>query len=155
MKHRTLSVLLVCILLISILPSRVFATEPSCIINGNVILFDDGSYIERSTSELSTRTTNTKSGKATYNYRNSEGTLLWQAVLSGTFTYTGTTSTCTGASCSVTIYDSNWYQVSKSTSYSGNTATAQLTMGQKVLGVTISKPSYTLTLSCDANGNLS
>lgn len=154
MKHRILTILLLCAVLISVLPAPAFAADSSPS-NLSTVHFDDGSYLEKYISENSARATNSKSGTATYNYRDSDGTLMWQAVLSGTFTYTGSTSTCTSASCSVTIYNSNWYQISKSTSRSGNTATTQLTMGQKVLGVTISKPSYTLTLSCDANGNLS
>ncbi len=45
--------------------------------------------------------------------------------------------------------------VSKSNRVSGNTGYTYLTMGQKALGVTISKRDYTITLTCDKNGNLS
>lgn len=150
MKRSVISLLLVFALLSAVAPTRCFAAETD-----SIITFDDGSYITVELMEFSARATNTKSGQRVFNYYNSSNTLEWKAVLTASFTYTGSSSTCTSASCSVTIYNSNWYQVSKSTSRSGNTATTQLTMGHKVLGVTISKPSYTLTLSCDANGNLS
>lgn len=150
MKRTIISLLLVFMLLLAAFPVRVFAAE-----NDSIITFDDGSYILVELIESSTRATNSKTGQRVYNYYDSGSTLLWKAVLTANFTYTGSSSTCTSASCSVTVYDSDWYQVSKSTSRSGNTATTQLTMGHKVLGVTVSKPSYTITLSCDANGNLS
>ena len=60
-----------------------------------------------------------------------------------------------GASCSVSISDSSWYVVSRTASRSGNTATANLTMGRRALGVTVSTSNYTITLSCDKSGNLS
>lgn len=59
-----------------------------------------------------------------------------------------------GSYIKVTVYNSNWYTVSKTTTRSGNTATGVLTMGKKVLGITISQPTYTTTLTCDRNGNL-
>lgn len=150
MKRSVISLVLIFTLLLSVFPLHAFAAE-----NDSIITFDDGSYIKVELIESSARATNSKSGQKVYNYYDADSNLDWKAVLTANFTYTGSTSTCTSASCSVTIYDSDWYQVSKSTSRSGNTATTQLTMGHKVLGVTISKPSYTLTLSCDANGNLS
>ena len=154
MRHRFFSLLLACVLIFSAIPNVAFAAENSPNTE-NIITLEDGSYLEIIIISTDIRASHVKSGSKVLNHRSSEGELNWQAVLSASFTYTGTTSTCTSASCSVTIYDGDWYQVSKSTSRSGNTATTQLTMGQKVLGVTISKPSYTITLSCDANGNLS
>lgn len=38
---------------------------------------------------------------------------------------------------------------------SGNTATADLVMGRKFLGITVQKETLNMTLTCDANGNLS
>lgn len=154
MRHRFFSLLLACVLIFSVIPNAAFAAE-NIASTESIITLEDGSYLEVIIISTDMRASEVKSGSKVLNHRSSEGELNWQAVLSASFTYTGTTSTCTSASCSVTIYDDTWYQVSKSTSHSGNTATTQLTMGQKVLGVTISKPSYTLTLSCDANGNLS
>ena len=55
----------------------------------------------------------------------------------------------------VTIYDSSWYTVSKSASKSGNTATGSVIMGDTANGVTVKRVPVSLTLTCDANGNLS
>ena len=121
----------------------------------HIITFEDGSYLEIVVDECATRAINTKNGYKTYTFYDSSDDLKWQAKLNATFTYNGTTSSCTSASCTVTIYDSKWYEISNTTSRSGNTATTQLTMGRKFLGITVSKPEYTITLTCDKNGNLS
>lgn len=134
------------------MPISAHATENEDV---TITTFDDGSYLEIVITEGNTRASNSKSGQKTLSYKNSNGEVEWKAVLSASFTYTGSSATCTSASCTVTTYLNDWYVVSKSTTRNANTATTQLTMGERVLGVTISKPSYTLTLSCDANGNLS
>lgn len=154
MKYRILSFFLVCVLFISAMTLPVYAAEIS-VSDECIITFEDGSYLEVTIIDAGSRASGTKSGQKVTNYRDSDGVLQWQAVLSGTFTYTGSTATCTSASCSVTISDSDWYVDSKTTTRSGNTATTQLTMGQKFVGVTINKHSYTITLTCDKDGNLS
>lgn len=117
--------------------------------------FDDGSYMTEVCKENLSRASGSKTGSKTRTYYDGNGVVVWKAVLTGTFTYTGTSSTCTSSSCSASISDSAWYVVSKSASKSSNVATASVTMGEKVLGVTVSKVSFDLTLTCDANGNLS
>lgn len=121
----------------------------------DIIYLNDGSYISITTSESNARASGTKTASRTYSYTESDGDVSWQAVLQGTFTYNGTSATCTASSCTVTIYDTAWYQVSKTTEKSGAVATAELTMGYKFLGVTVKKVPLTMTLTCDANGNLS
>lgn len=121
----------------------------------NVIYLEDGSYIVIKVIESGIRSTGTKTGRATYDYYDSDGVLGWTAVLNGTFTYNGSSATCTSSSCSVTVLDTAWYTVSKSASKSSNSATAALTMGKKLLGVTITRVQVDMILSCDPNGNLS
>lgn len=75
--------------------------------------------------------------------------------MTGTFTYTGLVSTCSYAVVNVEIVDDAWYVVSKTAGHSSNTATADLVMGQKLLGITVNKETIEMILSCDANGNLS
>lgn len=120
-----------------------------------VIRFEDGSYITITLSEAQDRASGTKSGSKTYRYYTDNGTEEWRAVLTGTFTYTGSSATCTASSCNVTIYNSAWYVVSKTATKSDNAAKASLTMGKKLLGITIVKKSAELSLSCSANGTLS
>lgn len=152
MKKRIVSLLSAVILLFMGMPSYAHAAEMK---DATITKFDDGSCLEIVITECNTRASGSKSGQKTISYKNSNGEVEWKAALSASFTYTGSSATCTSANCTVTTYSNDWYVVSKSTTRSGNTATTQLTMGEKYLGVTISKPSYTITLSCDANGNLS
>ena len=67
----------------------------------------------------------------------------------------GSKATCTSSSIDVTIYDSEWYVIVKSAGKSENIARGSVTIGKKLLGVTVSQHPVSLTLTCDANGNLS
>lgn len=144
--------LLIALCLIATVPLTTSATSST---DDSVIYLDDGSYIVVTVSSFDTRASGSKTGSKSYNFYNSNDELEWKAVLSGTFTYNGTSATCTSSSCNITVYDTSWYEVSKTATRSGNTAYATFTMGRKVLGITVSKKDYSLTLSCDANGILS
>lgn len=108
-----------------------------------------------STTVSLSRATNTKTGTRVITSKNADGTIDWKAVLTGTFTYNGTTATCTTSSVTVTVYASNWYEVSKTAGKSGASATGSVTMGRKVLGITVAKETYDMTLTCSSNGTLS
>lgn len=151
MKIRIFSIVLIAVLLVGMFPVNVSAAQT----HESIITLDDGSYLQITIEDISARATNTRTANKYLTYYNSSDEVEWEAKLTASFTYTGTTSSCTSAGCSVTVNDSAWYVVSKSASYSGNTATANLTMGKKFLGITIDKPEYTITLTCDKDGNLS
>ena len=121
----------------------------------SIIYFEDGSYITITINEFESRASGSKTGQKTYVYTSNNGTVCWESTLTGTFTYTGTSSVCTSSSCDVTIYESAFYVVSKTASTSGNSAIATLTMGRKMLGITVAKNTYNMSLTCDINGNLS
>lgn len=146
---RMFSCFLAILLIASSMPFAAYAEETER------IEFDDGSYFTIVIEDIESRVSGTKSGSKTYTYNSSSGTALWKAVVRGTFTYNGSSATCTASSCDVTIYDSEWYVISKSASKSGNSATASVTMGHKILGITANKRTASLKLTCDANGNLS
>ena len=151
MKRRIIGSLLVCLLLVCLLPIQAFAQQRE------VIRFEDGSYTVVTVSREATaaRAINYTSGDKVFNYYSSANVLQWKAVLNATFTYNGSSATCTSVnSLNVTIYDSSWSVGSKSTSRSGNTAYGYLTMNGKLVGGTQGVP-VTLTLTCDRNGNLS
>lgn len=57
-------------------------------------------------SDLQTRATSTKTGTKTVNVKNSTGKVLWSVSVKGTFTYNGSTATCTTASVSTSVNDS-------------------------------------------------
>lgn len=148
---RVLPIFIVLTIAIFVFPMYANAAEKE----NNVVYFDDGSYMTTEVITNRMRASGSVTGNKINTYYDSEGNAKWKAVLTGSFTYTGSSATCTSASINVTIYDSNWYVVSKSSSKSGNTASASVTMGGKMAGVTVSKVSANLNLSCDANGNLS
>ena len=151
MKKRILSMALALLMLVTLLPVRTFANQ----IENDTIVFDDGGYLEITIEYISARATNTRIGNKYLTYYDSNDAVEWEAKLNASFTYDGTTSSCTSASCTVTVYDSIWYEISNSTTRSGSTATTALTMGRKFLGITIAKREYTITLTCDKDGNLS
>ena len=148
---RILSILLTLTIAMCVFPMYANATGKE----DNVLSFDDGSYMTVEVITNGLRASGTVTGNKINTFYDSEGNTKWKAVLTGSFTYTGSSATCTTASVDVTIYDSNWYVISKSASKSGNTASASVTMGRKAAGVTLSKVNADLSLSCDANGNLS
>lgn len=150
---RALCLLLVCLLSFSCLGLTASAAEMEQ--ETTITYFEDGSYLVETIEIIQSRASGTKTGSKSKTYYGDDGTSNWKATLTGTFTYTGTSATCTASSVSVTVYDSDWYTVSKSASKSGNTATASVTMGEKLLGVTVNKMSTSSTLSCDKDGNLS
>lgn len=150
---RLICVALVLILLIGILPGSTLAAAE--VKDTEVIELEDGRYVEITFESSSARIANTVSGSKTYTFYDSDDNMEWKAKLSASYVFTGGSYTCTSASCDVTIYANQWYVVSKTTNYAGNRATANLTMGRKVLGITVEKPQFTINLYCDFNGNLS
>ena len=149
---RILSVVLLAVLLISVLPGNCLAAETE---DSVVTYFADGSYMVETIHVVQSRASGTTSGSKEKVLYDSNGNADWKAVLTGTFTYTGYSATCTAASCNVTVYDSTWYTISKSASKSGNTAYGSVVMGQKMLGMTVTEVPASLSLQCDADGNLS
>lgn len=149
MKRFVCCALLVCMLL-AMLPFTAYASETT----EDVIYFEDGSYLTISITTTPMRASGTKNGSKTYTY-NYDGGSAWKATLSGSFSYTGSSATCTSSSVSMSVYDSAWYTVSKNADKSGASATGSIIMGRKALGVTVEKIPYSLKLTCDANGNLS
>ena len=135
----------------------VFGMLPICgnAAEGEVLHFEDGSYAVIQTLNSGTRAAGSVTGNKTYTYYNSDDVMEWKVVLSGTFTYTGSSSTCTDSSISINISNSAWYVISQGAGKSGNTANASATIGKTLLGVTVARVPVNLTLTCDANGNLS
>lgn len=153
MKH-FFSVVLIAVMLFAVLPMRGFAVA-DVQTDEEIIHLDDGSYIVVELIWADARASGTRTAVKTHKYYNNDNVEQWRAVLQGTFTYTGTSATCTAASCNVTISDDAWYVHAKGVNKSGNAAMCELTMGKKLLGVTVSKKTISMSLTCDANGNLS
>lgn len=118
------------------------------------LYYEDGSFLTITTQMTRSRSSDSVLGTRTFLYRSSDGVVQWQAVLRGLFRYDGTTSNCTSSVCDVTIYNSDWYTISKNVRTSGNSALADLTMGRTLLGGKVEQRTVNMSLSCDVNGNL-
>lgn len=122
-------------------------------------MLDNGDYITTTMTEYSdissTRSANTKTGSKTVTYRNSNDDILWSFTVTGTFSYNGTTSSCTKSTCSYNIKSSAWKNPSTSSSKSGNTASGTITIKQYRLGLAVNSITRTVNLSCNKNGVLS
>ena len=118
--------------------------------------FSDGSYGITSTKTVfalfAAKGTVTKT--KTYKFYDTSNNLDWTASITATFSYNGTTASCTDVSKSTTIYDSAWKCTSSSCSKSGATATGNFTFKRYVLLVPVQTVNKTLTLTCDPNGNV-
>ncbi|MBR4021626.1 MAG: hypothetical protein IKI94_03355 [Ruminococcus sp.] len=117
--------------------------------------FEDGSYSVTTITEYSNLRANTKTASKTYTHKTSDNDVLWSYKITGTFSYTGSSSSCTSVSDSYTISNDNWHMSSHSCSKSGNTAYGTVTMKYKILGITTNTISKDLSLTCSATGTLS
>lgn len=148
-------ILLAILLIFTILPTNVYASENNRTVT--IEYLDNGMIVETviEESSISLFSTQTKSGSKTNNYKNSNGTILYSVKVSGTFTYTGTTSICTSSSVTATSYVNDWKVDSKSASKSKNKATAKATMKQYLDNRLIQTTNPSVTLTCSATGKLS
>lgn len=151
--RKFLIALLILTVLFSTFPANVFAAEQKYMCS-EYIYYEDGSYLAITIQVIEARSTTSKMGSKTYQHYGSDGTVQWQAVLRGLFYYDGTSSYCSSSVCDVTIYNSDWYTISKNVRTSGNSALADLTMGRTLLGFKVEQRTVNMSLSCDVNGNL-
>lgn len=137
-----------------VLPISAAGTNaPEVLVSTERIELADGYIIEEITeidSFSPLRTTATKSGTKTSTRYTESGTAIFAVKVTGTFSYTGSASWATSSTATVYTYISGATYVSKSSNYSGNTATATGTV--KYLGFNLTR---TVNLSCSAGGVLS
>ena len=120
-----------------------------------VIPFENGSSLIITVPKVLFSQRGTITGQKTYHYRDADGVVQWTATLTGSFTYNGSTAACTAASCVTSVQHGNWSETYNHAYPSNNTAQADITMVRKVLFFTVQTETAHLTLTCDANGNLS
>jgi ABC-type Na+ efflux pump permease subunit len=146
------------ITILTILSSILFLSFPVSALEQKkeIIQLDNGYYLETIIEETpTTRASNQKTAKKTGNYKNAQGTTMFSVTVTGTFTYTGSSSTCTKSIASATSKNANWKISSKSASKSGNKATAKATAKRYVDGTAVETQNCTVTLTCSSNGSLS
>lgn len=152
--------LLISLIMLFTFNTTVFArtTSANTARNNTIKYLDNGEYITITIEEdtnISIFAANVKSGNKTLNYYNSNNEIVWTAKLSGTFSYTGSSSTCTASSITYSVNDSLWRIISATASKSGNTATGNVTAKYYFLGVPIKIAEESFTLTCSADGTLS
>lgn len=155
-KNILISVILSLAVLVSCFSMPVYAAEEKTITSVVTEYYDDGTYaVITITEEAGNSRATTKKASKNYTYKDSDGTVLWTYKITGTFSYTGTSSTCTAVSDSYTISSDYWHMDSHSTSRSGNTAYGTVTMKCKFLNITTKTVTHDMQLSCSATGVLS
>ena len=119
--------------------------------NMSIEYLSNGDYIETTiVSNINTLARSSKSGTKTEKYKNASGEVMWSISVTGTFSYNGSSCTCTKATVSTTKPSSMCSLSNKKASKSGNKAIASVTGHAQ--GVTVTR---TVTLTCSPSGNLS
>lgn len=145
MKKLITSIFIVFMMITTIIP--VNALEE----NKSIDYLSNGDYIETTiTSNMNTLARSSKSGTKTEKYKNASGEVMWSVSVTGTFSYNGSSCTCTKATSSTTKPSSMWSLSNKKASKSGNKAIASVT--GHAPGVTVTR---TVTLTCSPSGKLS
>jgi hypothetical protein len=96
-----------------------------------------------------------KSATLTSKVQDAKGNTLVEYTLSATFTYNGSTSSCTSVSHSSSAIASGWSFSSTSSSRSGNAASGSFTAVNKVLGITVQTIKRGLSITCTSDGTIS
>ena len=156
MKKLTSSLLILALVLAFAMPA--FATSSST--STYTEYYTDGSYAkivitEDSSSSKATKATQTKSGTKGWIFYNANGVQLWKVQITGTFSYTGSTSTCTNVTKATFLYDNAWKVTAESCSKSGNKAMGSFTVKRYALLIPVQTENVSITLTCSANGTLS
>ena len=87
-------------------------------------------------------------------YYDSDDTLLWRVCLTASFTCSKQQAICTAASVQSVVYDGDWSVVSSDAEKEGNTATGRFTVQRNKPGEPQTTIERTITLTCDADGNV-
>lgn len=154
-----ISIFLCCILLVVNVSA---ADDVSYTADEAIEYLDDGSCFVTKTETIMNYSgmqffsgASTCSGKKTKTYKSSSGVKLWEVSVSGTFSYDGTSATCTKATVSAKSYSTSWKVSKKSASKSGNKARAKATGTCYKDSKVYCTYTKTVALECSKNGKLS
>lgn len=152
-KKRVLSLIFTLILCISV-PFSAFANvAPN--VNQDIKYYEDGSYVITEVENgISVFSSGSKTQSKTSTYYDRDGERQWSVTLKSSFTYTGSSATCTSASVSYNIYDSAWKVKEANASRSGRTATGEFLVKKYWLGIITNTVPITIITTCDNNGNI-
>lgn len=146
------ALILTMLMVFTIAPFNAFAAE-DIVTDSCIEYFEDGSYMvtEITESSISTFSTSTTKSKNSY-YYDSNDNLQWRVTITGTFSYTGSSATCTKATTSYTIYDNAWKVTSAVPSKSGNKATGDFTVKRYFAGIPVKTVNRIVTITCSNTG---
>lgn len=154
-----ISIFLVVIMIFSVFSISIYAEDEEKLISESVEYLDNGYYVVISLTENDTNTltrgTSTKSGTKIYTLYNDDDVALVVHKLTATFSYTGSSSTCTSASVSNTIHNDQWKVPTATASKSGNVATGTFVAKHYVLFIVTQTINTTLKITCSKTGTLS
>lgn len=167
MKKRIFFILFATVLSL-MLSVPTFATDginDPCVMDScHIIYLDDGSYI---TTELREEISDvsdsvlrsvslTKKGSKTVTYYDNNGNISWKYILTGEFSVVeGMSAICTNSTYTENIYDNDWSFSNGSATKSVNVAYGVGTFKKKLLFITTKTVNIDISITCDANGNLS
>lgn len=150
---KIISLLSVMLMIVTLCPTTAFAND-EIVTESSVEYFDDGSYIVTRITEstITTFAAKTVTKNKSADYYESDNSKAWTVTLSATFSYTGSSATCTKATTSYVIYNDAWKVTSAVASKSGNKATGTFTVKKYVLGIPVKTVNKTLTITCSNTG---
>jgi hypothetical protein len=117
------------------------------------VYLDNGDYIETTIISNTSPSRSSINATKTSVCKNSSDEPLWSVSITATFTYNGTSSSCTYASGSSETF-SNWQVTAPTVRVSGASATSSATGRIYLLGFLISEKTLFVTLSCSPTGVL-
>lgn len=96
-----------------------------------------------------------KSKSKTIKHYNANNQVMWQATVTGTFSYGNGSAKCTKSTVSAKSFVSEWKITDKSSSISKNSALAKVTAKQYLNSTVINIINKTLQLTCSPTGEFS
>ena len=147
---KAISVLLAVLLVVCFSVTAFAADDNGRVVSRTVEQYDNGAYAVITVYDNTTARAGTKTGHKDYKYYVS-GSLAWTYTVHGSFSYNGSSASCTAASATCDIRDSGWKLTSNEAYPSGSAAVAKGTMRRSSDGREV-YPKVTLT--CTPNGVL-
>lgn len=144
------AVLLAVLLMVCFSVTAFAADDKGRVVSRTVEQYDNGSYVVVTVYDDTTARGGSKNGHKDFEYYES-GSLRWTFTVHGSFSYNGSSATCTAASYTYSISDSNWSRVSGEAYPSGSAAIAKGVMQKNSTGKRV-YPQVSIT--CTANGVL-
>lgn len=154
---KVISLILTFIMMFSICSVSAFAVNTENVVSETIEYFEDGSYLVVTLVEEGNsvaRATSTTTGSKTATIYNADDVKLVTLKLTATFSYTGSSATCTAASTSYTIHNDNWKVKSATATKSGNKAIGEFVSKRYTLLIPVQTINSTVTITCSNTGTM-